>query len=285
MKKSPVSSRGKKKKQLMPSAFELAALASSNRGDLHRAFKSYLSASEYLETNGPAELDLRKGGLAEKIEAFAKLKSAGVFGGGDAAAEYQKLVAGLRGYRKLYKDKRDDGVKSAAKTVTGRPCNYQTARDHLKKAWLMDPSRYTPPDDKTSAKKITVTNQWDRWCHQHTITGHDKEKGTYRYLLIPEELLEAALRLICRSRKVPTEAVESALRSAAAVEHAIEQPPPSEEEEERQKQWVDDFDAAASVGRSDDLVQLRDNGKWPKERDIAWLKKARSKRISALAGK
>jgi hypothetical protein len=67
---------------------------------------------------------------------------------------------------------------------------------------------------------------------------------------------------------------------AAAEEHAIEHPPPSDEEKERQKQWVEDFDAAASVGRVNDLEQLLDNGKWPKERDIDWLKKARSQRTS-----
>ncbi len=279
MKKSPGSKPGKKPKTQMLSAFELALLAKFTNGNLRSAFDSYLSASEYLETNGAAELALRKRALSkEKIEAFAQLMRSGALNHQDAGTEYEKLVSGLKPALKLYKDKRDDAVKSAIRAVTNRPCNYQTARDFLKKAWVLNPSAYTASE--RLAKINRASKPWDRWCDVHTRRGQDKEKKTYRYLSIPGELIEAALRLLCRSRGISPTIAKSAWRSAAAVEYAIEHPLPSAEEEERQKQWVEDFHAAATVGRTDDLVQLRNKGKWPKERDIDWLKKARSERTS-----
>jgi len=268
----------------LPSAAELAILASVNGGEVDKAFRLYLSATEYLKTMAQLEITLRTGDLGARVTAFGKLWDAGEFTAEESVIWWRRLTANLKPYRKLYKDERDDGVKSAVKTVTGRPCKYPTARDYLKKAWLIEPSRYTPPDDETSAKKNTAVNPWDSWCDQHTITGFDKEKKAYRYLWIPGELLEAALRRICRGRGISTEIVESALRSAAAVEYAIEHPPLSDEKDELLKQWVQDFDAAASVGRTQDLLKLRESGTWPKERNIGWLKKARSERAQIYFG-
>jgi len=183
----------------IPSAFELAALAALTGGDLHRAFHSYLSASEYLETNGPAELALRKGNLGEKVEGFVKLKLDGALDRGQEVTEYEKLVSGLKPAVKLYKDKRDDAVKSAIQGVTGRSCNYQTARDSLKKAWVLNPPHYTAFELQ---KKIdAASNPWDCWCDAYTLIGQDKEKKIYRFLSVPGELLDATLHLLRHQEK------------------------------------------------------------------------------------
>jgi hypothetical protein len=188
-----------KKNTQLPSAFELAVLATFTSGNLHKAFQSYLWASEYLKANGAAELALQKGALSKKkIEAFVKLTSRGALDRGQAVIEYEKLVSGLKPALKLYKDERDDAVKSAIRVVTDRPCNYQTARDHLKKVWELKPARFTP---RSLLKKIkTAANPWDSWCDAHTVVGRDKEKKKYRYLWVPGELINAVLHL-CVSRK------------------------------------------------------------------------------------
>jgi hypothetical protein len=158
-----------------------------------------LSASEYLETNGPAELALRKGGLSEKAEALERLSRSGALNRGETAIEYKKLISGLRPLLKLYKDKRDDEVKSAISAATGRSCNYQTARDFLKRAWVLNPSRYTWPELRTTID--SARNPWNRWCDAYTLVRQDKENRTHRFLLIPGELLEAALRLRRRRQR------------------------------------------------------------------------------------
>lgn len=200
MKKSPGSNRSKKTNTHVPLAFELAALASAD-GNLHKAFQSYLSASEYLEMNGPAELKLRKGTLSEKVKALDRLIRGGALKRGEAVIEYEKLVSGMTAF-KLYKDKRDDGVKSAIKAVTERSCSYQTARDYLKKAWMLNPSLYTRPELWGKVEK--AAKPWDHWCDANTVVGQDKEEGTgenYRYLWIPGELLEATLHLLRQRKK------------------------------------------------------------------------------------
>ena len=198
MKKSSGSKRVEKTNTQMPSAFELAVLASFTDGNSHKAFQSFLSASEYLKANGAAELALGKGALSKKkIEAFVKLTSGGALDPGQAVIEYEKLVSGLKPALKLYKDKRDDAVKSAIRVVTDRPCNYQTARDHLKKAWELKPSRYTPHG--LLAKIKAAANPWDCWCDVQT--GEDGKDNNSRYLSITKELLNSALVLLRQQEK------------------------------------------------------------------------------------
>jgi len=184
----------------MPSAFELAVLASLNKGNLRTAFHSYLTASEYLKTNGLAEFVLRKGKLSKKkIEAFGKLVASGALYAGEKAEEYVKLTQRLSRDLRLYKDERLDEVKRAISAVTGRPCKYETARDHLKKAWEQKPSRYTPPDLLTRIK--ARINPWDGWCDAQTVVRLDQGKKIY-YLWIPGELLNATLHLVGQQRKL-----------------------------------------------------------------------------------
>ena len=76
MKESTENAR--KKNPRLPTAFELAILASFTRGNLRTALHSYLAASEYLKKNGLAELALRHEKLSKKkIEAFGKLRDHG----------------------------------------------------------------------------------------------------------------------------------------------------------------------------------------------------------------
>jgi hypothetical protein len=165
----------RKKNPQMPSAFELAVLANFAGGNLRAALHSYLAASEYLKKNGQAELALRHKKLSKKkIEAFGKLRDRGALSGNEGAIEYEKLVSGLKPALKLYKDRRDDQVKSAISEVTDRPCNYQTARDHLKRVWQPKPSRYTPSLWLEEVK--AANNPWDRWCHKHTVVTQDNGK-------------------------------------------------------------------------------------------------------------
>lgn len=104
----------KNKNERLPNAFELAMLASFTKGNLRTALQTYLSASEYLKTNGVAELALRKRKLSKKkIEAFDKLWREGVIAGDEAGVEYQKLVSDVKPALKLYNDKTADDVKSA----------------------------------------------------------------------------------------------------------------------------------------------------------------------------
>jgi hypothetical protein len=200
MKKSSGSKCSKKDEHAqMPSAFELAVLASFTDGNLHEAFHSYLSASEYLEMNGPAELALRKGNLSEKVEALEQLRRAGAVEREEAVIEYEKQVSGLKPPLRLYKDKRDDAVKSAIRTVTDRPCSYQTARDFLRKAWVLNPSLYTAPELR--AKVDAAANPWDSWCDAYTLVGQDGERENYRFLWVPGELLNVTLLLLRQQRK------------------------------------------------------------------------------------
>ena len=198
MKESLGSKHGKKTNTQMPSAFELAVLASFTDGNLHKAFQSYSSALEYLKTNGADELALRKGTLSKKkIEAFEKLRSGGALDRGQAVIEYEKLVFGLKPALKLYKDKRDDAVKSAIRAATNRSCNYETARNLVKKAWQLKPSRYTPHG--LLAKIKAAKNPWDCWCDAQT--AKDKKDDNSRYISITRELLESTLRLLRQHEK------------------------------------------------------------------------------------
>jgi hypothetical protein len=188
-----------KKNMQLPSAFELAMLARFTGGDLHRALQGYLSASQYLHRYGPAALALRKGRLSKKkIEALGNLIDSNALRPKEAARQYEKLVSSLKPELKLYKDKRPDEVKSAISTVTRRPCNYETARDHLKKSWEERPSRYT--HRFLLAKIKATTNPWDSWCDAHTLVGQDKGKKIYS-LRVPGELLDATLHRLRQRKK------------------------------------------------------------------------------------
>jgi hypothetical protein len=58
---------------------------------------------------------------------------------------------------------------------------------------VLKPSCYTAPELRRQID--AAGNPWDRWCDAYSQVGQDKEKKAYRFLLIPRELLEAALRL------------------------------------------------------------------------------------------
>jgi hypothetical protein len=190
----------------LPSAFELAILATLNGGNFKEAFGTYLLASEYLDTEVEKELELRRkaqGTIAERGEAFRERVRSGELKGKAIQKAYEELVTLVRPFlsdAELFIDGRDDSVKTSIRELTGRRCNADTARDYLRAAWMRSrlPKRVAidsenmPTDEKRRAVEI---KEWNKWCDKH-------RNRSSKSFVFPQALLDAALQWI-KDRRTP----------------------------------------------------------------------------------
>ena len=190
----------------LPSAFELAILATLNGGNCKEAFETYLRASAYLHTEVEKELELRRkaqGTIVERSQAFRERVRSGQLKGKAVESAYEELLTPIRPYLsdvKLFIDESDDDVKRPIRELTGRGCNSDTARNYLRAAWMRSrlpigvaiDSENMPTDEK---RRAVEKKEWNKWCDKH-------RNRSSKSFVFPRALLDAALKWI-KDRRTP----------------------------------------------------------------------------------